>query len=151
MPSTLGRWVCVEIKDLPFEKSSYFCGFPFFLFFFLACSSTNNQFVKRTSTCISILYSSLYSDRFLPLIYSLVWSSITLTSKRKRQEVPSRCSWQKIRRNITTLWKRWVARNHLKPFHVQGYVHSSTYSHYSSINFVFSNLWFKNLEIRNWS
>lgn len=47
MPSTLGRWVCVEIKDLPFEKSSYFCGFPFFLFF--SCFQLNKQPIRETN------------------------------------------------------------------------------------------------------
>jgi len=46
---------------------------------------TSNQFVKRTSTCIYISYSSSYLDHFSHSICSLVLSLIILMSKRKKQ------------------------------------------------------------------
>lgn len=73
--------------------------------------SINNRFVRRTFTCISTSYFSLYLDRFLPSICSSELSSTTLMSKRRKPADLSRCSWRKIRRNITTPWKKWAIRS----------------------------------------
>lgn len=44
-----------------------------------------------------------------------------------------KCSWQRTRRNITTLWKRWAQRNRWKLFQGLGYVF------WPSLNFLWTS------------
>jgi len=114
--ATFKGWIQIMNDAIDSREASMALQFLFFIeihiyYNTIIYRSINNRFARRTFTCISTSYFSLYLDRFLPSTCSLELSSTTLTSRRKKPVDPLKCSWRKIRRNIIMPWKKWAIRS----------------------------------------